>query len=175
MDLGNFGGSPWAFRGHSVVKADVADFQGVSQPPLFFCMRCGASVGKQVRPGKGLAANCLGARHDGLRTQRSRLRRRLHPCLGPPPAIDNFRGPQEADVEWLLGKLLAARGEDEHSSGARSVCARYGIRVPILDSYQVARLHGFESPAAPVVWARQRKAAAEVEESRWPLPDEQHG
>eukprot|EP00959_Pyramimonas_sp_CCMP1952_P235405 4919251-Pyramimonas_sp.AAC.1 len=63
-------------------------------------------MGQRVTPKKGLAVACLGPRHVGLKSQRSRLRRFLHPsALMPAPELTDFSGLEEADIEWLHGKL----------------------------------------------------------------------
>eukprot|EP00959_Pyramimonas_sp_CCMP1952_P115994 2424905-Pyramimonas_sp.AAC.1 len=77
----------WKFSRHNVVQAPVVG--DVSGAPVLFCISCGASVQHSHRPGKGLAGPCFGPKHPGLATQRSRLRRGLHPnsTVSPPPML----------------------------------------------------------------------------------------
>ena len=93
--------TPWQVLGHPVVAADVLEPAEASA--MLFCMQCGANAHRQGRSGQGLAARCLGPGHAGLKQQRSRLRRGLHPHLdvqlGPP-----YSSPAEMRAAWS-GKL----------------------------------------------------------------------
>ena len=63
-------------------------------------------------------------------------------------------------------------------AGPVSFC-QYGVQVPMLDLFQVARLHGFETPDSAFEWARDRRRAAKLAKAEaaefWPLPDEEIG
>ena len=49
----------------------------------------------------------------------------------------------------------------------------------MLDLFQVARLHGFETPDSAVEWAKERRRAAKLAKAEaaelWPLPEEEIG
>ena len=63
-------------------------------------------------------------------------------------------------------------------AGPVSFC-QYGVQVPMLDLFQVARLHGFETPDSAVEWAKERRRAAKLAKAEaaelWPLPEEEIG
>ena len=196
---GEFHGRPWLFKGHSVIACDVG-VEADAHPPLFFCKTCGASLSQRVSPGKGLAAKCFGAQHAGLKTQRSRLRRRLHPSALSPLRISGFRGVGESDREWLHERLSGSPpgvccGPPGGGPGAVGgpaggpACGpswagggsgpggpdspwKYGTKVPVLDHYKVASLHGFTSPDSAVEWAKGLRRSRKVVDEFWPLEGE---
>ena len=133
----------------------VGDPEG---PPVLFCISCGASVQHSHRPGKGLAGPCFGPSHPGLATQRSRLRRSLHPnsTVSPPPKLED---PCEPSVE--VRALWEGRLTVSGSSGADAdpACSdAYGLDFPeALDMYRVAQLHGFDDPREAVEWCRAER------------------
>jgi hypothetical protein len=113
-------------------------------------------VQKNFRPDSGLATICKGNRHPGLATQRSRLRRGLHPnsTQSPPPRLESVVTPSlEVRAQWAA-KLRVSSG-----SGPEPVGTTYGLVPPEpLDMYRVAALHGFSDLREAVDWCLSERA-----------------
>ena len=136
-------GVPWVIRGHSVVQATVTD-QGQDLSDILFCKRCGASVHSSAR---GLQGVCKGAKHQGLKTQRSKLRRGLFPghshgnatigaAFGPTLQMRAVWGPllepspAPAAAVSLDGEAVEGQGSAEASTLAGCVTPAPGGEVP---------------------------------------------
>ena len=168
-DLQECDGIPWALNGHSVVQASLHPIaEGApSVPDLICCKACGASLHRNVRPGEGLDGVCRGRETPGLRSQRARLRRGLAPRIEA--RLDSVRGPDmECKAAWAarlpsltsLGTDSGARGGQAAGVGlsqSRAFSPCYGTKVPELDDWAVAQLHGFVSPGAAVEFGRAQR------------------
>eukprot|EP00959_Pyramimonas_sp_CCMP1952_P409437 8580605-Pyramimonas_sp.AAC.1 len=121
---------------------------------ILFCISCGASVSQCHRPGKGLAGPCHGPAHPGLATQRSRLRRGLHPnsTASPPPKLGDCAEPSvELRALWE-DRLIPSSASERKADPEVSL---YGLDIPeALDMYRVAQLHGFVDPREAVEFCR---------------------
>ena len=161
------GCNTWRCSKHNVVQTSVHG--DPEAPPVLFCISCGASVQHSHRPGKGLAGPCFGPRHPGLATQRSRLRRNLHPnsTSSPPPKLGELCEPSvEVRALWE-GRLVPSEASVCADPAASAV---YGLETPeALDMYRVAQLHGFGTPLEAVEFCRaEREREAQLKKSTGP-------
>ena len=116
-----------------------------------------ASRNTAGRSGSGLAAFCQGNKHPGLATQRSRIRRGLHPnsTVSPRPKLGPLCTPSDEVRDQWAGKLRVV----EASSGSGPALGNYGLEIPEpLDMYRVAALHGFSDPREAVEWCRRERS-----------------
>ena len=155
------------------MQAHVTSEEGQDLPDLLFCKICGASAHADKR---GLQGNCKGADHQGLKTQRSKLRRGLFPghshgnatigaAFGPTLQMRVVWGPllepspAPAAAVSLDGEAVEGQGSAERSTLAGCVTPAPGGEVPQADATRVANLHGFSSPAELVRWERSCQRA----------------
>ncbi|CAK0896095.1 unnamed protein product, partial [Prorocentrum cordatum] len=122
---------PWKLRGHSILARPCGD-----EVAVLFCMQCGAN-----------------AQAAGLAEARRRLRAGLHPHprrqrqrLGQPRAL--------TDAERTIWRPVLAPGAGEEEEQELAVRQGYRLNWRRLHIYDVARLHGFHSPAEAVAWER---------------------
>ena len=99
----------------------------------------------RLLPFSGLAGPCRGSKHEGLRSQRSRLRRRLHPSALEPKGILGFRGLTGSEAEWMqqMRPQLEGQWRKHHRTSKR----------------QHAMLPGEGAPHAAPYWRLQPHAA----------------
>ena len=163
-------GVPWCFNGHSVVQAPlIAIPGGIEVQPsdvVLFCKSCGASMFRNVRSGEGLDGPCQGPSAPGLRTQRSRLRRGLFPgrqaarigsAAGPTASQVSARTPRLASLKAATAEAADVGGEARPATAPPLRPPRYGLTLPRLLDFDVARMHGFDSPTKVVEFAQWYK------------------
>ncbi|CAK0903314.1 unnamed protein product [Prorocentrum cordatum] len=145
--------APWKLRGHSILARPCDD-----EDTVLFCMQCGANA-QVPRKGRGsLLGPCHGSEAAGLAEARWRLRGGLHPHpwrqrqkLGQPRAL--------TAAERRIWRPVLAPDAGEEEQGTPRLSWR---RLHIFD---VARLHGFPSPAEAVAWERPAALDSEGSES----------
>eukprot|EP00959_Pyramimonas_sp_CCMP1952_P305695 6397045-Pyramimonas_sp.AAC.1 len=132
---------PWKLRGHSILARPCGD-----EDAVLFCMQCGANAQVQRRGRGSLLGPCRGPEAAGLAEARRRLRAGLHPHprrqrqrLGQPRAL--------TDAERTIWRPVLAPGAGEEEEQEPAVRPGYGLNWRRLHIYDVARLHGFHSPA----------------------------
>lgn len=186
LPTGVSAGTPgWEVRGHLIVQAAVRGPDGQNHADLLFCKECGGSVHQTVPhwSARGLAGTCLGPKHRGLKTHRSKLRRGLFPghILGAAVIGPAFEPTQEMKAVWgpqldVSAPARAAAGSGEAGGGpesaeapgrlvdSRSSATGGGSQAgphlpppPVLDASHVAQLHGSASPEELVQWERSRQ------------------